>query len=144
MASFNPRSYTRSDQDFLALFVLTPVSIHAPTRGATRVLRNPFKVSMFQSTLLHEERLCLVVLKPHIRSFNPRSYTRSDVYTRQLQSPLHRFNPRSYTRSDVGQGANRRLNHSFNPRSYTMSDPSDRPIEILQAVSIHAPTRGAT
>ena len=33
--NFNPRSHERSDTNFLNQYLTTPISIHAPTRGAT-------------------------------------------------------------------------------------------------------------
>ena len=55
--NFNPRSYKRSDIEYLKLMHGIDISIHAPTRGAT--ITKPKSQSMrriFQSTLLQEER----------------------------------------------------------------------------------------
>ena len=56
--NFNPRSYKRSDPDFVFPLILIMISIHAPTRGAT-------------ITLVYTDSLHL--------NFNPRSYKRSDL-----------------------------------------------------------------
>ena len=57
-STFNPRSYKRSDPDFVFPLILIMLSIHAPTRGAT----------------FH------TFLNAHsINTFNPRSYKRSDI-----------------------------------------------------------------
>ena len=53
---FNPRSYKRSDKILLLLVNLLTISIHAPTRGATSVFLASSIRSLFQSTLLQEER----------------------------------------------------------------------------------------
>ena len=55
-ASFNPRSYKRSD-DFYGYFSsIKDLSIHAPTRGATKMSGKCVVCGNFQSTLLQEER----------------------------------------------------------------------------------------
>ena len=99
------------------------ISIHAPTRGATkrinRGLRNLY--------------------------FNPRSYKRSDLnallknpYVRLFQSTLLQEERRKYLRPYP-----RHLH--FNPRSYKRSDAFSLFCQrILINISIHAPTRGAT
>ena len=61
---FNPRSYKRSDLNKCAKGQPCHISIHAPTRGATRYNRPlPKYRNRFQSTLLQEERpLCIAAL----------------------------------------------------------------------------------
>ena len=54
---FNPRSYKRSDDIIVFKFILSVISIHAPTRGATGSAICVFWSTVFQSTLLQEERL---------------------------------------------------------------------------------------
>ena len=54
---FNPRSHERSDTIFKSLRLLTSISIHAPTRGATSLSHGRLHpVPLFQSTLPREER----------------------------------------------------------------------------------------
>ena len=53
---FNPRSYKRSDDIIVFKFILSVISIHAPTRGATGSAICVFWSTVFQSTLLQEER----------------------------------------------------------------------------------------
>ena len=55
--SFNPRSHTGSDDEHCRLCTCKAVSIHAPTRGATVTTYLGKKISVFQSTLPHGERL---------------------------------------------------------------------------------------
>ena len=76
--NFNPRSYKRSDQSEAKPYEINKISIHAPTRGATEEVAKDFSkpmisihaptrgatisfavgstLSIFQSTLLQEER----------------------------------------------------------------------------------------
>ena len=90
--TFNPRSYKRSDNQSLTNLNTFPLSIHAPTRGAT--LRN---------------------LRSRSRktAFNPRSYKRSDLTCADLFTISLSFNPRSYKRSDRYCRDTIRLNTSF-------------------------------
>ncbi len=55
--SFNPRPYTRGDNSKIFFFILSSVSIHAPTRGATDQQVFTLPSFEFQSTPLHEGRL---------------------------------------------------------------------------------------
>ena len=98
------------------------ISIHAPTRGATYNQSALDNRSLFQSTLLQEERRHL------------HNVPASPVY----------FNPRSYKRSDCDNAAPHCRFKNFNPRSYKRSDLSRLSSTILIKISIHAPTRGAT
>ena len=121
-ASFNPRSHTGSDAVVGGVYLWTRVSIHAPTRGATKnggIL--PF-FDMFQSTLPHGERLADDMPYFFKERFNPRSHTGSDSIS------LHSL----------------RQTNSFNPRSHTGSDFPQTEFDAVGWVSIHAPTRGAT
>ena len=55
---FNPRSYKRSDNTSFKKLINSTISIHAPTRGATASVFLASSIrSLFQSTLLQEERL---------------------------------------------------------------------------------------
>ena len=54
------------------------------------------------------------------------------------------FNPRSHMGSDSIAGAQLYSHRGFNPRSHMGSDSAKFWLTILLAVSIHAPTWGAT
>ena len=82
----------------------------------------PQSFSWFQSTLPRGERLDVV------SSWKWRLY----------------FNPRSHEGSDADWIRSRRRNSYFNPRSHEGSDPRKRYWISYFAISIHAPTRGAT
>ena len=124
MSYFNPRSYKRSDKLKSGLYITAAISIHAPTRGATR--------SVF----------CVNI--PHWH-FNPRSYKRSDSYEPNPSSPFDDFNPRSYKRSDLAffQCTLFLLDISIHAptRGATIFSCHLQP---ARQISIHAPTRGAT
>ena len=78
--------------------------------------------NIFQSTLPREERRFNQFLLLTQKDFNPRSHERSDQDSMQSVRSRHHFNPRSHERSDV---------------SLVVTS-------IESAISIHAPTRGAT
>ena len=54
--NFNPRSHERSDTFAISTIRLSHISIHAPTRGATKPLNLSCRTYRFQSTLPREER----------------------------------------------------------------------------------------
>ena len=167
---FNPRSHERSDS-FEAVLKdeFSIISIHAPTRGATKVLHRRLKKSMiFQSTLPREERRLTPFLNhmiSHIsihaptrgatkghkeihersQNFNPRSHERSDTKPEKSLEIHSHFNPRSHERSD-GSGRLQRTDRAyFNPRSHERSDCHWCGKKLSwDRISIHAPTRGAT
>ena len=76
---FNPRSHERSDKNFMLLYWLVKISIHAPTRGATI------------------QDLVIILIPLH---FNPRSHERSDPCGWCYRLRQIYFNPRSHERSD--------------------------------------------
>ena len=143
---FNPRSHEGSDISSLpAAILVSSISIHAPTRGATGcpysygciscisihaptrgatsgLLYTATRNQAFQSTLPRGERPCST---PHVAigsNFNPRSHEGSDGEHR-LQ--LHKRD-------------------NFNPRSHEGSDITIAHYVCHICISIHAPTRGAT
>ena len=163
---FNPRSHERSDQQQRRSLRQSCISIHAPTRGATVVNRIWKSSKGFQSTLPREERLYTGTITDNQKNFNPRSHERSDVwqvinwYSRPLfqstlpreERPMRHCNrvrairfqstlPReerliSFTRSFCVM--------YFNPRSHERSDRTKTTSDMIEEISIHAPTRGAT
>ena len=54
------------------------------------------------------------------------------------------FNPRPHTRGDRGVCRNHASVQGFNPRPHTRGDTPKVAKQLVRAVSIHAPTRGAT
>ena len=81
--------------------VVLPISIHAPTRGATNGENRYKRIKQFQSTLPRGERQSHhFLLSSSFSYFNPRSHEGSDsdlvmnIYNR------NHFNPRSHEGSD--------------------------------------------
>ena len=98
---FNPRSHERSDPVLSSVPLgSVPISIHAPTRGATETGAHQSNEFVFQSTLPREERRYIFDDCTHIWYFNPRSHERSDFWHLEVTRWGLDFNPRSHERSD--------------------------------------------
>ena len=99
------------------------ISIHAPTRGATRTVPGCFLIALISihaptrgATKQHNRLVELNFISIHaptrgatkkchneaegVSDFNPRSYKRSDYSPNRKYSNHTNFNPRSYKRSD--------------------------------------------
>ena len=141
---FNPRSYKRSDilscfsRSFRFISIHAPtrgatsahagiilavhISIHAPTRGATTsFIRLQFR-TLFQSTLLQEERLCFCSYKTPLLLFQSTLLQEERRSAMQCIFSIQNFNPRSYKRSDLCYFKDIKRILNFNPRSYKRSD----------------------
>ena len=105
------------------LIIKPVISIHAPTRGATNT--NCFDIfhCKFQSTLPREERLSCFILTYGLIYFNPRSHERSDKSCSFTSLHLILISIHAPTRGAT---------YFHFMRS------------VIIAISIHAPTRGAT
>ena len=123
-------------------------------------------MGLFQSTLLRKERLSAHgVHHGWIQSFNPRSYERSDALNESIRkvaevsihaptkgatsyayffAPSVRFQSTLLRKERLHRLVRGLLQHGFNPRSYERSDLSQHIHLGCMAVSIHAPTKGAT
>ena len=121
---FNPRSDERSDAFPHLLTCSLLISIHAPTNGATTLLRQDCSSSLFQSTLRRTERRNCHIYLPLINDISIHAPTNGATSSDHTGRPSYLyFNPRSDERSDV---------NSF------MS------CLRVNTISIHAPTNGAT
>ena len=120
---FNPRSHEGSDLYSTSSLWMEWISIHAPTRGATRTVSSPCFSSSFQSTLPRGERPIYL----HHLTFTARFQSTLPRGERQNVSSLFQV-PTSF-QSTLPRGERRGNGKS--------SSSSSR-------ISIHAPTRGAT
>ena len=122
--------------------------------------------TLFQSTLPRGERLCMIYICPRHSCFNPRSHEGSDIgqsislaFARQFHSTLPRGErqtagtedtPAKEFQSTLPRGERHKayilflVYSCFNPRSHEGSDIKPIYSSSYIAVSIHAPTRGAT
>ena len=122
----------------------SPVSIHAPTWGATGRVVYRGNNNAFQSTLPHGERRPRSFSPTARRCFNPRSRMGSDRAKIAVSWPSKCFNPRSHTGSDT------HVRKAHQGKLVSIHAPtwgataSGRVVPVLQGVSIHAPTWGAT
>ena len=85
---FNPRSHERSDPVLSSVPLgSVPISIHAPTRGATETGAHQSNEFVFQSTLPREERRDMPsITARRFPNFNPRSHERSDAMPQTVPS----------------------------------------------------------
>ena len=146
MENFNPRSHERSDEWKNNASNKLTISIHAPTRGATKRRILDFKNCKYFNPRSHERSdgrtetthrfgcnisihaptrgATLLTMRKYSMSayFNPRSHERSDFFILFFRMVILYFNPRSHERSD--QNYRRRVRHckNFNPRSHERSD----------------------
>ena len=122
---FNPRTHTGCDLGNTHKRFGYCVSIHAPTRGATKPKTFRYFVP---------------------RGFNPRTHTGCDIIYVQGHDLHVCFNPRTHTGCDLRISRHRpstvlsfQSTHPHGVRRYVI-----RRILRRAVVSIHAPTRGAT
>ena len=100
---------------------------------------------MFQSTHPHGVRRSIFMGMYRPRpGFNPRTHTGCDLSLISHYSHHLSFNPRTHTGCDYPDRIRRSYYLSFNPRTHTGCDFTIITTFIEYAVSIHAPTRGAT
>ena len=121
------------------------ISIHAPTRGATKSLITVFSLT-FISIHAPTRGATQGVIDLHsgLYDFNPRSHERSDESGKYSCESCKYFNPRSHERSDNKYYNIVLVYYYFNPRSHERSDCGVIDNWRLNKISIHAPTRGAT
>ncbi len=169
-SSFNPRAHAGRDapRRYVRPFP-EQVSIHAPTRGATRPVdsSNPIStVSIHAPTrgatlraLLREGRSMVSIHAPTrgatvafaltLRGgdgFNPRAHAGRDMIAPTMIGDASKFQSTRPRGARLGpNGAPLRPSNRFNPRAHAGRDPDNPDIrKHMHDVSIHAPTRGAT
>ena len=142
---FNPRSHEGSDGSLDLYYNYLLISIHAPTRGATFTRIVHYFHYLFQSTLPRGERPHTTHSVDGIWDFNPRSHEGSDCGKGLQRSTTLLFQstlPRGERLPIPQRQSERILFQSTLPRGERRS----RSVYSLchYAISIHAPTRGAT
>ena len=145
-----------------------PISIHAPTRGATLPWFSgirPVVISIHAPTRGATGSPCKS--SRHPGHFNPRAHAGRDVANPQYRSHRPYFNPRAHAGRDLNEnerpcnfllisihaptrgatgrsGSAPRFSLHFNPRAHAGRDSLVIFSSNLPLISIHAPTRGAT
>ena len=100
---FNPRSHEGSDRNSEGKIKTPEISIHAPTRGATKIMGLFGEYPLFQSTLPRGERQGGQVNEYSDHNFNPRSHEGSDVPSPGTSAVTHEF------QSTLPRGERRRI-----------------------------------
>ncbi len=144
--SFNPR--THMGCDVLSVDgsdIPIPVSIHAPTWGATSDTDDAFFTNLFQSTHPHGVRRLLNVIRRLRICFNPRTHMGCDKPRNGFATQKSSFNPRTHMGCDQVDlmVAQKHLTVSIHAPTWGATIHSFIFDETFK-VSIHAPTWGAT
>ena len=143
-AYFNSRPSARGDEADPPQSGGSPISIHAPPRGATTAKPQGLGAFQFQFTPLREgRRVSFASRKPVSPNFNSRPSARGDPIPAHGDSTFpFQFTPlregRRVTRSPTPQAAN------FNSRPSARGDLMPFRHFPCLSISIHAPPRGAT
>ena len=77
-------------------------------------------------------------------SFNPRTHSGCDLFVFLTSNKVCSFNPRTHSGCDQTPTSFWHCPKGFNPRTHSGCDGAASLPKVLQTVSIHAPTRGAT
>ena len=127
----------------MRLFV---ISIHAPTRGATKamiILLSP--ATIFQSTLPREERRYNYNILNNICDISIHAPTRGATFIPAIDITVSIISIHAPTRgATTNPSSSAFMDRYFNPRSHERSDCSNESFLKRYCISIHAPTRGAT
>ena len=132
---FNPRSRMGSDYGCFYLPLGYLVSIHAPTRGATKHVHAALQVVIVSTHAPTRGATGLCKVSAHIISFNPRSRMGSDVY-----GTHHTFRRARVSTHAPAWGATSPIalqassTSSFNPRSRMGSDYSVTTAALFELV----------
>ena len=145
--NFNPRSHEGSDlcrsRHDIQKYT---ISIHAPTRGATKTETILVCSCQFQSTLPRGERPTLFDFMLEVTHISIHAPTRGATVSTSISSSFgNYFNPRSHEGSDlnaVSALCRKWLFQSTLPRGERLCYQQFS--VCVQNISIHAPTRGAT
>jgi len=120
---FNPRTREGCDEDGYTDKHSYDISIHAPVKGATRLV--PYNAV-------------------NIRYFNPRTREGCDFAEQYADQILHDFNPRTREGCDpIGTNVTGTASY-FNPRTREGCDVFTLLGKTGGEISIHAPVKGAT
>ena len=124
---FNPRSHEGSDSTKFSTLKYRSISIHAPTRGATRTSAGTdYRTGDFNPRSHEGSDTSMSGLEDGAINFNPRSHEGSD--RKSISTPCKRyyFNPRSHEGSDTKSSTSSMDEVNFNPRSHEGSDSNFR------------------
>ena len=142
---FNPRSHEGSDGIFADLYAKKVISIHAPTRGATRYCFCIKLVIGFQSTLPRGERQLFEVANAAVKSISIHAPTRGATFANAIKLDKLLFQstlPRG-ERHSVCINFFCALKISIHAPTRGATRCSYK-LTNMSLISIHAPTRGAT
>ena len=121
------------------------ISIHTPTKGATKLVGDSEEVVIFQSTLPRRERLLQKEGQGDIWVISIHTPTKGATsYTLDWRCWNFNFNPHSHEGSDWISSSFSLQKLNFNPHSHEGSDIKGLFHFVRFIISIHTPTKGAT
>ena len=124
---------------------LNAISIHAPPRGATFAsMHGRLQKRLFQFTPLREGRPLPVIFRRAYEYFNSRPSARGDSQLDVIGDIASDFNSRPSARGDGWPHQKARCCTSFQFTPLREGRLTPEEIKQLNAISIHAPPRGAT
>jgi len=141
---FNSRAHEGRDLPRSVFLSIPPVSIHAPTRGATGGFFAVYGAFAFQFTRPRGARRGAKARNGANACFNSRAHEGRDSPPDMQRRQCFQF---QFTRP---RGARQIINHAtaikngFNSRAHEGRDAFHGAATPFASVSIHAPTRGAT
>ena len=126
--------------------MITRISIHTPTKGATKMEKTHHARLFHFNPHSHEGSDPKCWIQSTIRrNFNPHSHEGSDALVNALRAGFKKFQstlPRRERRKSCKGW--RIICTDFNPHSHEGSDTGIRGTDQLCYISIHTPTKGAT
>ena len=143
---FDPRPHARGDPRSAAVCgSRSRVSIHAPTRGATRerLKTSPSRKCFDPRPHARGDNPSLMH-RPACPGFDPRPHARGDPQSCRLTHRQCRFDPRPHARGDILSRQDENLLQQFRSTPPREGRRAAAPAQGRAPVSIHAPTRGAT
>jgi len=99
---------------------------------------------MFQSTRPRGARRSSSQPAPGQEGFNPRAHVGRDIAVKLIKSSITCFNPRAHVGRDIAKTKVKVEFAGFNPRAHVGRDVPVARGGVVEEVSIHAPTWGAT
>jgi len=119
---FDPRPHARGDSVSAPLERFRPVSIHAPTRGATMEQIASACTRMFRSTPPREGRQDERPAPSGLHRFDPRPHARGDQSGTTTATRIAGFDPRPHARGDDFSRTKLLARLCFDPRPHARGD----------------------
>ena len=143
--SFNPRAHAGRDNPFNIRYNPNNVSIHAPTRGATSLCQKQNLILICFNPRAHAGRdIILIIIFNFLYYVSIHAPTRGATVVKPLADAQIQFQSTRPRGARLVRSKTSKAADSFNPRAHAGRDLKRYREFLINRVSIHAPTRGAT